>query len=84
MPVPHALSVDPSDPRYSAVLVREWLGRVEVQVDGVEQRNVVTYDVPAGLVVRAELDPAGRLVLAGEQVALERVSGNVTVVDTTT
>ena len=66
-PLPRRGSVDLDDPGFDPQLAD-----VNVWLDGIEQRDVITYDLDQGLIVRVRRDQAGRLVLNAERDEVER------------
>jgi hypothetical protein len=82
--LPDVFSIQPGDPGYRA----DWptfAARINVFVDGVKQEKVVSYDAPAGVVIKRKLDRAGGYVLAdgGAHLANEEVRGVVTLEERT-
>jgi hypothetical protein len=53
--------------------------RLRIQLDGVEQRYVIAYDIDAGIVERCKLDADGHVYAEGDEIVRETVSGVVTV-----
>jgi len=68
--IPRRLSIQDAD--YDPTLGQ----RLVVKLDGVDQHGrVEAYDLDASTVTRAKRDASGRLVLEGDEVAMETVSG---------
>lgn len=77
--LPRALSVDREDQRWrdDAMAIARCL---VVQVNGVEQSQVVTYDMDEGFILRAKTDATGALVTDRNrgEVVMERLTGAIT------
>jgi len=73
--IPSRLSIDDlltkEDLAFSSCLV--------VRLDGVEQQQVVAYDIEAGTVLRNKLALNGNVFKEGDEIARETVTGVVTV-----
>jgi len=57
--IPRAMSVDPTDPRYRVEAIN-FGPLLTIWLDGVEQRNVTTYDQDEGSIIRHVTDARGR------------------------
>lgn len=78
MIIPDQLSCDPTYPGYRD----DWpvIGaNLVITLNGVEQQMVIAYDKVAGWVIRCEQTPDGKIVLKGDEAALETVNGAVAV-----
>jgi hypothetical protein len=76
--LPLALSARKGDRHYDAAAVR-LSDRIEVTLDGDRLDHIVSYDVPAGLVVRHRRDWQGRMVLERGAPVDEVLTGEVAV-----
>ncbi|WP_242183227.1 hypothetical protein [Sphingomonas sp. CARO-RG-8B-R24-01] len=77
-PIPAVLSIEEGEPGFRP----DWQDiafDLNIFVDGVEQRNVVSYDCNAGLVKRFLISASGRFIVEGDQVVLETIHGTVEV-----
>lgn len=70
LPARRSVSDDDFDPIYFGT---------RVFVDGVEQRNVMSYDIDAGRVTRCAQDARGHLIIRDDEVVTEVVTGCVKV-----
>ena len=52
---------------------------VRVFLDGVEMREVIAYDMDAGMIERISRDAGGKLVMVGDDFATETLLGTVEV-----
>jgi len=68
-------SVYPEDPGYIAS--EDDRRRINVTLDGIRQRFVLTADEQQGFVLRSALDPNGKLIIKGDEILTERVTGKV-------
>lgn len=57
----------------------QWIGRITVRVNDMEQKYVISYNCIDGVVERYETAPDGQFIRRGDEVATETVRGNVTV-----
>lgn len=75
------LSVRESDPGYDLWVQNFDAGRIpRIFLDGEEQKEVVTADDEAGIVIRAVTDADGHLIFDDEEYLTEEVSGDVLIV----
>jgi hypothetical protein len=72
------MSTDENDPGYAAWLNRG-NNRVNVFINGVEQRDCSTVDTVEGIVVRCKHDKDGKIYCVGDEIAIETVKGEVRV-----
>lgn len=77
-PIPAVLSIEEGEPGYRPDW-QDFAFDLNIFVDGVEQRNVVSYDCNAGLLKRLQVSESGRFIVEGNQVLLETISGTVEV-----
>lgn len=74
------LSSDEKDPGFADWKSLDSKGlRVDVYLDGVEQKNVDTVDCSEGWIRRCKLDADGHIYAEGDEVATEIVMGRVTI-----
>jgi hypothetical protein len=73
--IPHKLSIDDvKNPDLAP-----FIPQVRIFLDGIEQTNVVRYDMDSGQVVRLAKDEQGKFKHDGVQVLTEVLRGKVTV-----
>ncbi|WP_242137378.1 hypothetical protein [Sphingomonas sp. TREG-RG-20F-R18-01] len=76
--IPAVLSIEEGEPGFRP----DWQDiafNLNIFVDGVEQRNVVSYSCNAGLLKRLQVSEDGRFIVEGDQVVLETIHGTVEV-----
>lgn len=73
VPIPTRLAV--GDETYD----RDLHTGLVIHVDGVKQRNVVSYDIEAGRVTRYALDADDRFIMRHDEIVTEVVTGRVDV-----
>lgn len=53
--------------------------RTMIFLDGIEQRQVLSYDCAAGTLERYATGPAGNLIIKGDELRVENLTGVVSV-----
>lgn len=53
--------------------------KTEILLDGVPQQNVISYDVGRGILSKYAVDDSGMLIMSGDGVLIENLSGVVSV-----
>ncbi|WP_397586666.1 hypothetical protein [Sphingobium fuliginis] len=71
--IPRRMSVDDETVDWSIA------PHLSISVDGVEQQQVISYDIDAGLIVKFAMDGEGKAVVRDDERVTEEVRGVVTV-----
>ncbi len=76
MDIPARLSVKDMDTRE---FPWEWCNRLVISLNGVERDKVISYDIPARTLTRLATDENGELIIEGEDLKTETLTGDISV-----